>query len=91
MTVKLAFLAAVAIALYQFPIGGSSLLAQETTDVHGQVVNGTEGDGTGEEESPAVEEKRPATDHRWMAADHRWIPDSASTGLRAGRSVWTAG
>ncbi len=43
MTVKLSLLAAVAIALYLFPIGGLSLLAQETTDVHGQVVNGTEG------------------------------------------------
>ena len=43
MTVKLTLLAVVAIALYLFPIGGSSLLAQETTDVHGQVVNGTEG------------------------------------------------
>ena len=43
MTVKLTLLAAVAIALYLFPVGELSLLAQETTDVHGQVVNGTEG------------------------------------------------
>ena len=45
MTVKLTLYAALAIVLYLFPIGGSSLLAQETTDVHGQVVNGTEGAG----------------------------------------------
>ena len=43
MTVKLTLIAAVAVALCLFPTGGSSLLAQETTDLHGQVVNGTEG------------------------------------------------
>lgn len=42
MTVKLTLIAAVAVALCLFPTGGSSLLAQETTDLHGQVVNGTE-------------------------------------------------
>ena len=46
MTVKLFLPAALAIAvitLYLFPMGGASLQAQETTQVHGQVVNGTEG------------------------------------------------
>ena len=42
MTVRLILLAALAVALYLFPIG---VLAQETTDVRGQVVNGTEGAG----------------------------------------------
>ena len=43
MTVKVALLSALAAVLYLFPLGGTSLLAQETVDVHGQVVNGTEG------------------------------------------------
>ena len=34
---------ALAVALYLFPSEGALLLAQETTEVHGQVVNGTEG------------------------------------------------
>ncbi len=42
MTVRLILLAALAVAPYLFPIG---VLAQETTDVHGQVLNGTEGAG----------------------------------------------
>ena len=43
MTVKLAFCGALAAALFLFHLGETSLLAQETTDVRGQVVNGTEG------------------------------------------------
>ena len=43
MIVKLCLLPALAAALYLFPSGGAALLAQQTTDVHGQVVNGTDG------------------------------------------------
>jgi|TARA_B100000809_G_scaffold223195_2_gene232612 hypothetical protein len=43
VTVKLALLLVLAVALYLITPVGTSLLAQETVDVHGQVVNGTEG------------------------------------------------
>jgi len=42
--VKLFLLMAVAVALFLFPLEGGSLRAQESTDVHGRVVNGTEGE-----------------------------------------------
>jgi len=41
--IKLAFLAALALVIFLFPTNGAFLQAQETTEVHGQVVNGTEG------------------------------------------------
>ena len=44
MKVKLFLLMAVAVALFLFPLEGGSLRAQESTDVHGRVVNGTEGE-----------------------------------------------
>ena len=43
MTVKLLLPAALAAVLYLAAMGGASLQAQETTEVHGRVVNGTEG------------------------------------------------
>lgn len=43
MTIKLIILAALAVSLFVFPIGNAPVRAQQTTDVHGKVVNGTEG------------------------------------------------
>ena len=43
MIVKIAILAALAVALYLLPVEGTPLLAQENTEIFGQVVNGTEG------------------------------------------------
>ena len=43
MTIKLALLPVLAVALYLLSMGGTAILAQETIDLHGQVVNGTEG------------------------------------------------
>jgi len=43
MTIKLAFLAALALAMFLIPTNGALIQAQETTEVRGQVVNGTEG------------------------------------------------
>ena len=42
-SVKLGLLAALAIVLYLSTLGGLSLLAQETVNIRGRVVNGTEG------------------------------------------------
>lgn len=43
LIVKIAILAALAVALYLLPVEGTPLLAQENTEIFGQVVNGTEG------------------------------------------------
>ena len=43
MRVKLFVLAVLTVALFHFPFEWDSLRAQETIDVHGRVVNGTEG------------------------------------------------
>ena len=43
MRVKLFLLAVLTVALFQLPFEWDSLRAQETIDVHGRVVNGTEG------------------------------------------------
>ncbi|NQW24340.1 MAG: hypothetical protein HQ475_12960 [SAR202 cluster bacterium] len=43
MTIKLIILAALAVSLFAFPVGNGPVQAQQTTDVHGKVVNGTEG------------------------------------------------
>jgi len=40
---KITILAVLAVALYLLPVEGTPLLAQENTEVRGQVVNGTEG------------------------------------------------
>lgn len=40
---KLTFLVGLALAVFLIPANGAFLQAQETTEVHGQVVNGTEG------------------------------------------------
>jgi len=43
VTIKLIILAALAVSLFAFPVGNGPVQAQQTTDVHGKVVNGTEG------------------------------------------------